>query len=455
MVTIRKTSFAAFVAAFVLATFGWTTPASAQPQPTNPSGDKPADKPATTESSGQTASDDKQPANADAKQDQQANAATGQTEAGKPASGQTAAAPTTGPTAPRSSVKPGPTPRVYHAAVYSAPPSESLDLEVSFAHPELIRQAVVVMETAAGTERIIAFKRSDASAYVATIPAELMKAPGIAYAIEIEHVNGTRIAAFASRALKHPVTVIEDITDTRERALLARLGGRRSILSVGGEYVGFGQNVGTHPIPCGPEEVECSPDADYTPTIDEHYYRVEAGYTYRSLRTVSEFGFRLGVLRGRSLKPLVVYESDKYDVGLNFGAARVRFRLRDLWQIEGELLTSITEEGFSSGFNIATHIGDPYGTKLILGFERLGLTGVTFGNRIFSRMDIVSGSRLLVSPIIEITDMPNARTFGVRLLAELSFKISDGFSAQVRGGYQARKFDSGGPGVGGSLSYSF
>ncbi len=291
--------------------------------------------------------------------------------------------------------------------------------------------------------------------YVATVPAELMKAPGFAYAIEIEHVNGSRIAAFASRAVKHPVTVIEEITDTRERALLARLGGRRSILSVGGEYVGFGQNVSNRAIPCGEKQLECKPEEDYTPTIDEHYYRVEAGYTYRSLRTVSEFGFRLGVLRGRSLKPLTVYESDKYDVGLNFGAARVRFRLLDLWQIEGELLTSITEEGFSSGFNIATHIGDPYGTKLILGFERLGLTGVTFGNRIFSRMDIVSGSRLLVSPIIEITDMPNARTFGVRLLAELSFKISDGFSAQLRGGYQARKFDSGGPGVGGSLSYAF
>jgi hypothetical protein len=356
-------------------------------------------------------------------------------------------------------IPPGPlasVPHVYHAAVYSAPPGEPLDIKATFDNNQLIKRVYVVVTTAAGVERLVDFKRSDREGYVAVIPAELMKAPGFSYAIEIEHVDGSRIAAFASRSAMHPVTVIEDITDTRERALLARLGGRRSIITVGGEYVGFGDNQGTQSIPCGQnQEPECSPGDDHTPTVNEQYYRIEAGYTYRSLRTVSEFGFRLGVLRGRSLKPLETYEAEQYDVGLNFGAARVRFRLLDLWQLEGELLTSITEEGFSAGINLATHIGDPYGTKLILGFERLGLSGVTFGNRFYSRMDIVAGSRLVVSPVVEITDMPNAEAFGVRLLGELSFKIAGGFSAQVRGGYQARKFDSGGPGVGGSLSYAF
>jgi hypothetical protein len=345
-------------------------------------------------------------------------------------------------------------PRVYHAAVYSAPPNEPLDIKATFDYPQLLRKVVVVVTTAKGAERVIEFKRGASEQYVAVIPADLVKAPGIAYAIEIEHVNGSRIAAFASRTAMHPVTVIEDLTDTRERALLARLGGRRSIITAGGEYVGFGVNKGTYAIPCTQGQEGCV-DGQITPEVDEGYYRIEAGYTYRSLRTVSEFGFRLGVLRGRSLKPLEAFDEAKYDVGLNFGAARVRFRLLDLWQIEGELLTSITEEGFSAGINMATHIGDPYGTKLILGFERLGLSGVTFGNRFYSRMDIVGGNRLLISPIIEITDMPNAQTFGVRLISEVSVKIAGGFSVQVRGGYQARKFNSGGPGLGGSLSYAF
>jgi hypothetical protein len=436
MVTKRRTAKVSFSAVtFVLATTAWMTSALAAPQTAEgPSA------PASAPGAGQADAPEAPPVDIN------------------PAANGESAAPATpaAPVAPKAPEGPlSPMPRVYHAAVYSAPPGEPLDLKATFDHPELIRQVVVVVNTAAGAERIIGFKRGDGDQYVAILPAEIMKAPGISYAIEIEHVNGTRVAAFASRTTMHPVTVIEDLTDTRERALLARLGGRRSIITIGGEYVGFGENRGSLAIPCGQNQTTCAPDEEVIPTVNEHYYRIEAGYTYRSLRTVSEFGFRLGVLRGRSLKQLNVYESDRYDVGLNFGAARVRFRLLDLWQFEGELLTSITEEGFSSGFNLATHIGDPYGTKLILGFERLGLTGVTFGNRIYSRMDIVAGNRMLVSPIVEITDMPNARTFGVRLLAELSFKIAGGFSAQVRGGYQARKSDSGGPGVGGSLSYAF
>jgi len=427
MVTKRRSEKVCLsILMFVLATAGWVSGVWAAPQ----TAETPPDA-----SAGQTA----------------APAAPAEAAPAAPTpvpSGQTAAPPIAPvPTAPQ--------PHVYHAAAYSAPPGEPLDIKATLDNAQLIRRVVVVVTHANGAERLVEFKRGDGDQYVAVIPADLMKAPGISYAIEIEHVNGSRIAAFASRSAMHPVTVIEDITDTRERALLARLGGRRSILTVGGEYVGFGDNKGTQAIPCGEKQESCSPGDLLTPSINENFYRIEAGYTYRSLRTVSEFGFRLGVLRGRSFKSLSTYESDKYDVGLNFGAARVRFRLLDLWQVEGELLTSITEEGFSSGFNFATHIGDPYGTKLILGFERLGLSGVTFGNRFYSRIDIVAGSRLLVSPIVEVTDMPHAQTFGVRLIGELSIKIAGGFSAQLRGGYQARKFDSGGPGLGGSLSYAF
>ena len=424
MVTKRRTdALGLSVIAFVFATAGSIGAAFAAPQM--------ADAPAAAEPTGQTAAPPP-PAPKDA---------------APPAVpvGQTAA--------PQDSA--GPQPHVYHAALYSAPPSEPLEIKVKYDYSQLVRRVVAVVNTATGTERLIEFKRSNGEEYVAVVPAELMKAPGITYAIEIEHVNGSRIAAFASRMAMHNVTVIEDITDTRERALLARLGGRRSIVTAGGEYVGFGENQGTSTIPCGANQTTCSPGDEVRPVVNEGYYRIEAGYTYRSLRTVSEFGFRLGVLRGQSLKPLETYQADQYDVGLNFGAARVRFRLLELWQLEGELLTSITEEGFSAGIHLATHIGDPYGTKLILGFERLGLSGVTFGNRFYSRMDIVAGSRLTVSPIIEITDMPNAETFGVRLIGELSLRIAGGFSAQVRGGYQARKFDSGGPGLGGSLSYAF
>ena len=34
------------------------------------------------------------------------------------------------------------------------------------------------------------------------------------------------------------------------------------------------------------------------PQVDDQYWRVEAGYTYRPLRTIAEFSLRGGVVRG-------------------------------------------------------------------------------------------------------------------------------------------------------------
>ncbi|MDC3952215.1 hypothetical protein KEG38_21040 [Polyangium jinanense] len=348
------------------------------------------------------------------------------------------------------------TPRVHHAPIASAEPGTKLVLEASFEHAELIRNVLAVYQTSLGEMKAVPFQRGGERGYIAVIPGEALKAPGIGYTIEVEQTNGTRFSAFASRQKLHPVSVIEDRTDAKERAALSRLGGRRSVVGVAGEYVGFGTTTGTIPIPCAAGQATCQPGEEVVPSVDEQYYRVEASYTYRPLRTVSEFGFRLGLVRGWSLVPLSEYNEERYKVGLNFGAARIRFRVLDLWHLETELQTSVTEIGFSVGLGASTLIGDPYGSKLILGFESLGLgDSAPFGNRFYSRLDLVAGDRVLVSPIVEVTDMPNAETYGVRLIGEVGIALGRGFSVQLRGGYQARRSTSGGPGFGGSVLYAF
>lgn len=348
-------------------------------------------------------------------------------------------------------------PRVHHAAISSATPGERLELTATFEHPELIRSAIVVYRTALGDERAVPFQRSVDQGYMAVIPGEAIRAPGIGYTIELELTDGRRLPVFASRAAMHMVSVIEDRMDAVERALLSRLGGRRSVVTALGEYVGFGKTRGSVAIPCVVGQTkECPANGMITPEVDEQYYRAEAGYTYRPLRVVSEFGFRLGVVRGRSLVAFSEYDPERYQVGLNFGAARIRFRIMDLWHMEAELSTSVTEIGFSVGIGSTALIGDPYGSKLLIGFESMGLgDSAPFGNRIFTRLDLVAGERLMVSPIVEVTDMPNAEAFGVRLLGEVGIALGGGFSLQLRGGYQARRSTSGGPGFGGSLSYAF
>ena len=172
---------------------------------------------------------------------------------------------------------------------------------------------------------------------------------------------------------------------------------------------------------------------------------------------MNEFSLRIGVVRGKSPVPLEpdssIDQSDaeRFDVGLNYGAPSVRFRLADRFHLDTELLTSVTEVGFSVGAGAAVAIGDPYGTKLVLGFESIQV----FGTRIYSRVDVQAASALLISPIIEVTDMPHADEFGVRLIGEATLDLGAGFALGARGGYQARIATEGGPSFGGYLGYAF
>ena len=70
-------------------------------------------------------------------------------------------------------------------------------------------------------------------------------------------------------------------------------------------------------------------------------------------------------------------------------------------------------------------------------------------------MDIAARRDLVISPIVEVTDMPHAERFGVRLLTEARFDAGRGVGLGLLGGYQARVAASGGPTVGLSGSYAF
>ena len=110
----------------------------------------------------------------------------------------------------------------------------------------------------------------------------------------------------------------------------------------------------------------------------------------------------------------------------------------------------MTEVGFSVGAGGAVLVGDPYGSKLTLGFESIQV----FGTRFYSKLDIVASRRLTVAPMIELTNMPHAKNYGVRLLGEVAIDVGRGFAAALRGGYQARLATSGGPSGGATLSYA-
>lgn len=341
------------------------------------------------------------------------------------------------------------TPQLHHAPISVSRAHQALQITADIEHPELVKRAILAYRSSdsAPFEEVL-FQRGAPGPYVAEVPEGALNPPELSYLIEIEALDGTRSAVFASRARPQRVLVPEELMDARERALLSRLEGRRSVFASSAEYVDFGYTNA---------EVLDQAGGVSGHRVHDEYLRLEGSYTYRPLRFVTEFSLRVGVVRGNSPVPLSDAQApgksgdDRFHVGLNYGAPTVRLRLDDIVHVEGEFLTSVTETGFSVGTGAAVLIGDPYASKLTLGFESIQV----FGTRFWSRMDIMAGDRVSVSPLIEVTNMPHADNYGVRLLGELTARLGQGFSIAAHGGYQARVSTGGGPSAGCTVGYAF
>lgn len=323
--------------------------------------------------------------------------------------------------------------RVHHAPITSAPAAQSLSIRAQIERPDLAKRVVVVYRAGTTELQELALVRG-AQDYVAAIPSEQLHGT-LAYAIEVESLDGARRPVFATRDDLHEVHLLGDLGDLRDKAQLERVGGRRSVLTVSGEGVYFGTGTAI--------------DANQKPyEVRDAYWRTDASYTYRILRTVSEFGIRFGVVRGSSAVAGIGADPN---VGLNYGAPRIRIRATDWLHFEGEFLTSVTEVGFAVGAGGAILLGDPYGARLTLGGEGIQ----RFGGRGYVKLDVPAGKRLLFSPIVEVTNMPNASRAGARLLLDTSVDLGRGFGLVLRVGYMARSWTDAGFGGGLSASYAF
>lgn len=331
---------------------------------------------------------------------------------------------------------------VHHAPLAVADENAQLTIHVRVERADRAKRILLVYQNVAGVHEV-AFERTQdegKDSFAAEIPAADMRAPRLGYAIVVEGVDGARHDAFASRTDMHDVEILEDEGDLRERAQLERLGHRRSLLTLSTEYAYFGTQNAT---------VTNGSTSSTIPVRDE-YWRVDGSYTYRILRTVAEFGISFGVVRGSSLVQTASSSSD-FNVGLNYGAPRIRFRALDWLHFDLELLTSITEVGFSIGGGGAVILGSPYATHVTLGAEGIQV----FGARGWARLDIPAGKRFSIAPTVEVTNMPHASTAGVRLLLDANVDVGRGFSLGLRAGYMARNFDNGGFGGGVQVGYAF
>ena len=320
-------------------------------------------------------------------------------------------------------------PLLHHAPVSIARAGAPLAIFASIDHPELVKSAFVVYHVGDDAAvREVPFLRASDGPYVAVDPGRASDARRrSATRWSSSRPAGRAARVFASRAEMQEVEIPGDLEDSRERALSERLGERRSVVTTLGRIrrVRSARRAGrgNRPVLAHRSGVHVSPPSPHR--------RVRASVpAWCAARTPNP---------------------SKPDLGLNYGAPSFRVRLGDIWHVDGEFLTSVTEVGFSVGAGAALLIGDPYGSKLTLGFESIQV----FGTRMYSRMDIAASRKLVIAPIVEVTNMPHADRFGVRLLTEARYDAGQGFTFGVLGGYQARVASSGGPALGVNAAYAF
>ena len=331
-----------------------------------------------------------------------------------------------------------------HTPISTARAGETIDIDATLVDRKDVKRVVLVYRTLPGdAPQVVAMKRRSSTRYVASIP---VARPTVFYNIEIERDDGERRSLFATRERPHRIQVAEDISEVRERALLERVEGRRSLLTARGEYVSFGESDAT---------VLEEGDTPRNVAVDDGYWRAELSYHYRFFGFVSQLGMRAGVLRGSA--PVGPEEAsdktgdERFESGLNYVAPTLRLRMHDAVHVDLDVVTSVTDDGFGIGGGGALIIGDPLATRLELGFE--GVSG--FGMRFGGRLAIAASEWLLFAPTIEVTNMPNAEVFGVRLLGDIELHPGAGFFIGAGGGYQAREATAGGASFAGRLGYAF
>ncbi len=357
---------------------------------------------------------------------------------GPPPATTTSAAPVASASAPlAASAPPLVSASIEHTPLIAAPRRQPLRITASLRDTDRLVAAYVIYETeSSGGQRQAIFRRSSlGEGWIAEIPSDHLGGDTLAYAIEGRVADGGAQPLFASRTDPQRVQLQDARADAAEANALERLGGRRSVVASSFEYVSFGRRTAGVDLPAAQGIVVKSPD---------RYVRAEAGYTYRVLRDVAEFGLRIGVVRGDS-------PGRDREVGLNYGAPHLRVRAAPFLHFEGSIFTGITEVGFAFGVGGSVHVGEPYGTKLVLGLETIEV----FGTRGYSRLDVLAPLGLTLSPMVEITDMPHATATGVRLLLEASRPVAGGLTIAARGGYQARDEATGGPTLGIGAAYAF
>ena len=324
--------------------------------------------------------------------------------------------------------------RIQHLPVHSVTADE-VELVFHVRHPERLGRLLVrhrPLGEGGGGVREVNVRRTGRG-WVALIDTADVAWPGFVY-WAIERRGETERPVFASAEAPHPVHVMEPEGLAYERRALRRRDGRRSRARLRGDYV----QLGTRAV------IDSMGDRQ---ELSEHYYLLEASYSYSFFSEVDEIQLALGRMRGN-----VVHLGSSVDErGIDYGRAAITWRALDLLRFRTGVLFGFSQSGFEVGASGYVIIGQPEGTSLTFGGE--GIT--TLGGTGKVRLGWATLPRIPMGATVEVTTYPAGEDAGVRLLYDVAYELYPGAYARIEGGYRGWNSTTGGLSLGGELALAF
>jgi hypothetical protein len=261
-----------------------------------------------------------------------------------------------------------------------------------------------------------AFARTGARELEAVIPGERVQPPGLEYYLESVGTDGARRLHFASAEAPHGVNVYGESAETEEAARLADWRGQRSELRLASTAAAFGSNEAA---------------AGRTDRFSDRFWQVEADYAYRPLRTLYQFGFGFGLMRGDWPEVDGAPVSREAEPGVNYGHADVELLVHPRMALGARLLLGANADGFVAGGGVSARIGRLAGTHLAARFD--DLAGV--GYRADLRFHWATVPRFPMALGIEFTDWPHPDSPTAAMLSyDLGWRATDQWTVALRVG---------------------
>ena len=251
--------------------------------------------------------------------------------------------------------------------------------------------------------------RSDDAKWIALVP---VVAPGLDYFLD---AGGVPVFASAEAPHTLPVRVAAELE--RKDRDLTRSENRRSRIHTFGEYVDWGTRT-----VAGAK-------------IDDHYYRIDADFTYRLLAYPLE-ELRVGYSRLLGTEgatcPMAAPCTTGFKVGgwFELGLAPI-----EGIRFDGRVMMMATAEGFNFGARAEARLGALDASHVALGIEHMADVG-TAG---YFRLGWGTVPHTPMAATVEISDLPtSSSSTGVRLFYDIARDVGSGVRIGVRVGYAAR-----------------